>query len=60
MAATSGVGVRDRAREEGGNTAVAQWPGSGCPKEHLREIGTWVLEAGLGIQMEWEAEGVQG
>lgn len=49
--------VRDRAREEGGDTAVARWPGSGCPKEHLREIGRWVREAGLDTQAGWELRG---
>lgn len=57
MAATSGLGVRDRAREKGGDAAVPRWPRSGCPKEHLREIGGWVREAGLGTQTGWEAEG---
>lgn len=60
VAATPGVRVRDGAREKGGDTAVGRWPGSGCPKEHLREIGRWVREAGLGTQTEWEAEGGPG
>lgn len=60
VAATSGLGLRDRAGEKGGDTAVPRWPGSGCPKEHLRGIGRWVREAGLGTQTGREAERGQG
>lgn len=35
---------------------MPRWPGSGCPKEHLRGIGRWVREAGLGTQTGREAE----
>lgn len=60
MAATAGLGVRDGAREKGGDTGMGQWPGPDCPKEHLREIGRWIREAGLGTQRGWEAEGAPG